>query len=249
MQRGLHEARTIDADARAPAPQIGRPYKPLGDLDEVARQTIKRGDLPRYDKAAARHFRELVVRLADGQHRIERQMHERRRFDIRRWIKKRSERLDAMRRHDHVARHGIGWQIANVTVARQLHPSPTAAFVEDGQSLAKQCFGFQAPRRVRRFAQRNAGAHHLASDALDVPGRAHFAFERPRGEIRAEGVQPWIERLSGRRLPWRSLCMCIALGATLRHVCNSRRRNSMTARAVCGSPPFGPSGRAEVRQP
>ena len=49
----LHEARAVEAEARAPAPQVRRADEALGDLDEIVRMAAALDDVARDDEAAA----------------------------------------------------------------------------------------------------------------------------------------------------------------------------------------------------
>ncbi len=58
----LHQARAVEADAGAAAPQIGRAEKGLGDGDEIAFSLADRRGMAGEDIASARKSEELAVR-------------------------------------------------------------------------------------------------------------------------------------------------------------------------------------------
>ena len=157
-----------------------------------------------------------------------------------------------MGRRQRIARQHIAWNITDIAVAHELDPGPAIGFVIDGDSFAKQRLGFKAARRVRMFAQRDRTAHDLSVRARNIALGFDDAFQRFGGEVTAIGMAARI---------WLHSACATSCGRAVRrgggrscgnvpgHVFNSRLKTSMTARAVCGSPPLGPSGRADVRQP
>ena len=68
VERHLHEARTIYANARASAPKIGDADKALGNLDEIARGSAERRDVTDRHEAAMSEFHELLSARARLQH-------------------------------------------------------------------------------------------------------------------------------------------------------------------------------------
>ncbi len=212
-------------------------------------------DVANGNEAAVVEFGEFFVAAAHGDDGVQGQMLERRRLDVGDGIEKRAQRLDAMIGDQHLARQRVGGHIADVLVALQLHPRPPVGFVEDGGRLAVEGFRLEAAAELRRLAQRHRSAQHLRLKAVDEAHRINLAFQIFGGKTRPKGVTAGIERLcprhrgSGRLRHRDGLTRTLHCLPRFAQPANSVLSISRTARAVCGSPPLGPNGRAAGRQP
>ncbi len=60
-ERRLDEARAVDADAVASAPEIGRADEAFGDIDEIALEVVEGRDVPADDEAACRKLGKFSI--------------------------------------------------------------------------------------------------------------------------------------------------------------------------------------------
>ena len=83
-QRGLRQAGAVDPFAGAPAPQIGRLEKTLGDGDEIGLARVDRREMPGVEEEAVVGDGEIAFEARDFDERAERQREARRPLDRRR---------------------------------------------------------------------------------------------------------------------------------------------------------------------
>ena len=135
-----------------------------------------------------------------------------------------------------VARDRGGRHIADVAVRVRLHPGPALVLLEHADGLAEQQLRRQRLAGIRRAEHVGNRDAHLPGPARDESRGRDAPFEARVGKVGAIGVEARI----GRAL--------VHAFAQLRRQ-RARRTTSNTARAACGSPPFGPIGRGAGRQP
>src|SRR5689334_8905708 len=121
-------------------------------------------------------------------------MHEGGRFDVRRAVEKGAERLDPMRRVERAASERVRRHVTDITISRQLHPSPATVLVEDRELITEKRLGLEASRRIGCFAQRHGRPDDECWPALDVTFGPYDPFKRLCREIPAERIAPRIER-------------------------------------------------------
>ena len=124
VERNLHEARAIDAEARFAAPEIGRVQKPLGHRDEVFFARVRMAEMIGEDESIIADLREGALRRANANGGPERRGTPRWHFQVRTLIDKGPVDRDAMGRlRVPLGKRGRG-DIADVTVPRELDPAP-----------------------------------------------------------------------------------------------------------------------------
>ncbi len=151
FERQLYEARAVDAETRAAAPQVRRADEALGELDEIGRAAAALGDMARDDETASLEHEKALVTAGDAQLGIHAEMHQRRGFDVGYRIDERAERAHAVRRLVDVRRQRLGRHVADVAVTVELHPGPALALVVDGNRFAEQRLRLEAERRRGRL--------------------------------------------------------------------------------------------------
>ena len=162
--------------------------------------------------------------------------------------------MHAVRRLDHIEEQGLRRQISDIGVPLELHPGPAAGNLEDAHALAKQRLVDEARDRIRPPTHRHHGAADLPAPALDETIGLQPAAQALVGKIRPEGIEARVEPFDVQRhrrtrdyvsfghdhlVPF---CALVSRGYWRLSISN-------TARAALASPPFGPSGFGDCRQP
>ena len=98
---------------------------------------------------------EVAVLPHDRQPRAKRQRQNRRQLDARPGVCVGAQRCDPMRRLGRIAERFCR-QIADITVAIELRPGPSAALVVDHEAFAVERLGLERRLGVRRAFQRRA---------------------------------------------------------------------------------------------
>ena len=152
-QRGLRQAGAVDPFAGAPAPQIGRLEKTLGDGDEIGLARVDRREVLGVEEKAVVGDGEIAFESNDFDERAEGQREARRPLDRRPGIGVGSQRRDLVGRRAPTAERRRR-QIADVAVARELAPAPVLARLIDDDRLAVERLGFERRLEVGRAPQR-----------------------------------------------------------------------------------------------
>src|SRR5579871_2746732 len=92
------------------------------------------------------------------------------------------------------------WQIADVTIAIELRPGPSAAFVVDHEAFAVERFGLERRVGVRRAFQRRARADDAHGPPMDVTGRFDMPLKMDRREVGTSGSEAAVKRDGGHGL-------------------------------------------------
>ncbi len=181
-ERGLRQAGAVDPLAGAPAPQIGRLEKTLGDGDEIGLARVDRREMLGVEEEAVAGDGEIAVEARDVDERAERQREARRPLDRRPGIGVGAQRGDPVGRRARRPERGRR-QIADVAVARELDPAPVAALLVDDDRLAVERLGVERRlgSRARAAAARSARRRGTPRRRRSAPLRSCRARIRRRG--------------------------------------------------------------------
>ena len=190
LARKLHQARAIDAEAGAAAPQIGRAAKAKRDIDEIAAQARRASAtcsaMTKPPPASARNLPSCGRRR---QKRIQAQQRERRRLDVGARIDIGAERGDLVRRRRDRGALGLRSACSRHRPSRasctQAQPSLSSNSVS---GLAEQRLGIERRIEARLTAQGQRRRLDLAALARNVARRFDTAAQRLCGEPRAISV-------------------------------------------------------------
>ena len=195
-ERRLDEARAVDPLRRPAAPEIRRLEKALGDRDIIRFARAGLREMTEREVQPVSRDREIALMGHNRQPRPERQRHARRQLDAGAGIGVGAERCDPMRRLRRRPERR-GRHVADVTVAIELNPRPSAVLVVDHHALAVERFGFQGSACVGVAPERRA----CRDNSLRLPDCVSRARRRDRADDppRGRGGQGSTDGRTGRQ--------------------------------------------------
>src|SRR5215813_11731107 len=191
-ERDLQEARTVEAERRLAAPQIGRSQEALGDRDEIAFMAVDGNEMARRYVAAGGRDRERVLAACDGAPASEREPLERRQLDRRSREHQRAQRSDLVgRRRTRSAQRARG-QEARIAVGLELAPRPAFLDLVHGHALALERLGVERRIGGGRMAQRRRRLDDFVKFTLSHSATPRARRARaPLGTRRPRAARAW----------------------------------------------------------
>ncbi|GJE70546.1 hypothetical protein CHKEEEPN_2084 [Methylorubrum podarium] len=183
LQAELHEARAIEAEAGAPAPEIGRPDEPLGGGGEIRFGGPERDGMAGKDEAAPREPPVLALARLRREGRAEAQMGEMRPLQVGRRVDEGAQGGDPMGRCRIGGPERLSRQVADIAVAGELNPGEAVAGLIDRHRVAHHRLGVEPGIRARRAAQGGGGQDDPRRLAFDVALGRDDALQADVGEV------------------------------------------------------------------
>ena len=191
-QRGLHQARAVQAHAGVAAPQIGHADEADGGGQVIGFNLVHRLQMAGEHPAAAIDGGELAFFSGGGDGHAQAGGAQDRGFQIGLAVDEGAQRGHLVGRLRAGLAQGHARHIADVAVGGELAPRPAALFLIDRDGFPHQRFGQPAGSSVGQFVQRRIGQPHLLRHALGVAGDLDHCAQIIGGQVLAGRRDTWI---------------------------------------------------------